>query len=113
MPRELVLNTVDLLADEARRRVADRYPHALLVSAATGEGIAALRERVADLFAERFEAVHLLVPHSDGRVLADLYALGAPIDERDDTDAGVLVRARLPRRDLRRFARYLISSTDV
>jgi GTPase len=113
VPRELVLNKVDLLADEARRRLADRYPHALLVSAATGEGIAELRERVADLFAERFEAVHLLVPHSDGRVLADLYALGAPIDERDDTDAGVLVRARLPRRDLRRFARYLVSSTDV
>jgi hypothetical protein len=54
--------------------------------------------------------VRLLVPHGEGRALADLYALGAPIDERADTDVGVFVRARLPRRDLRRFARYLVSS---
>ena len=30
--------------------------------------------------------VRLLVPYDGGRVLADLYALGAPIDERMDTD---------------------------
>ena len=51
------------------------------------------------------------MPHGDGRALSDLYALGAPIDERADTDDGVFVRARLPKRDLRRFARYLVSSS--
>ncbi|MBA2331996.1 MAG: hypothetical protein H0V94_04310, partial [Actinobacteria bacterium] len=38
-----------------------------------------------------------------------LYALGAPIDEREDGEDGVLVRARLPQREVRRFARYLIA----
>jgi GTPase len=111
LPRELVLNKVDLLDHAQRERLADRYPHALQVSAATGEGLEELRDRVAELFAERFEEVRLLVPHGEGRALSDLYALGAPIEERADTDDGVFVRARLPRRDLRRFARYLVSSS--
>jgi GTP-binding protein HflX len=110
-PRELVLNKVDLLGAAERKRLADRYPDALQVSAATGEGLDDVRERVAELFAERFEEVRLLVPHGEGRALSDLYALGAPIDERTDTHDGVFVRARLPRRDLRRFARYLVSSS--
>ena len=111
VPRELVLNKVDLLDAAERERLANRYPHALQVSAATEEGLEELRERIAELFAERFEEVRLLVPHGEGRALSDLYALGAPIEERADTDDGVFVRARLPRRDLRRFARYLVSSS--
>ena len=82
------------------------------VSAATGEGLEELKERIADRFADRFEDVRLLVPYEDGRVLADLYALGAPIDERTDTDDGVLVRARLPHREVRRFARYLVAGME-
>jgi GTPase len=110
-PRELVLNKVDLLGAAERERLADRYPDALHVSAVTGEGLEELRQRIAKRFAERFEEVRLLVPHGEGRALSDLYALGAPIEERADTDDGVFVRARLPRRDLRRFARYLVSSS--
>jgi hypothetical protein len=57
--------------------------------------------------------VRLLVPYGDGKALAELYALGAPIDERTDTEAGVLVRARLPHRDVRRFAAYLVAGSDA
>jgi GTP-binding protein HflX len=81
----------------------------LQVSARTGEGLDALRERIAERFSDRFEAVRLFLPYEDGGKLAELYALGAPIDERDDQPDGVLVRARLPRRELRRFARYLVA----
>ena len=38
---------------------------------------------------------------SEGGKLAELYALGAPIDERERHEEGVLVRARLPRREIR------------
>ena len=112
-PSELVLNKVDLLDPAARRRLEDRFPGAPQVSAATGEGLDALRERISELFSGRFEEVRLLVPHADVRALADLYALGAPIDERADTDDGVFIRARLPQRDLRRFARYLVASSGT
>ena len=68
---------------------------------ATGEGLDALQTRIAELFADRFEDVRLLVPYDEGAALAALYALGAPIEERATRADGVLVRARLPRRDVR------------
>jgi GTP-binding protein HflX len=111
MPVELVLNKIDAANPLRRRRLANRFPEALQVSARTGEGLDELRHRVAERFAERFEPVRLLIPYADGARLAELYALGAPIDERADRPEGVFVRARLPRREVRRFAPYLIAET--
>jgi GTP-binding protein HflX len=112
IPVELVVNKVDLLDLRARRRVANRFPGALEISAGTGEGIEELKARIAERFADRFDEVRLLVPYDEGRVLSDLYALGAPIDERTDTDEGVVVRARLPQRDVRRFAPYPVAGLE-
>jgi GTPase len=109
VPVEVALNKVDLLDPLARRRLANRYPEALQLSAVTGEGLESLKERIAELFASRFDEVRLLVPHGDGRVLSELYALGAPIEERTDTEDGVLLKARLPRRELARFRPYLVA----
>ena len=53
--------------------------------------------------------MRLLLPYEEGGRLNELYGLGAPIDEREDTPEGVLVVARLPRRELRRFAPYLVA----
>ena len=53
--------------------------------------------------------MRLLLPYDEGGRLSELYALGAPIEEREDTPDGVLVVARLPRRELRRFAPYLVA----
>ena len=113
VPREIVLNKVDALDPLARRRLANRFPGAIQVSARTGEGLDALRERVAERFAGHFEPVRLLVPYADGRVLTELYSLGAPIEERADRADGVHVLARLPRSELGRFAPYLVVERDV
>ena len=109
IPVELVLNKVDRLDALGRRRVAHAFPRALQVSAITGEGLDGLKARIAELFSDRFEDVRLLVPYADGRALADLYGLGAPIAERRDTADGVHVRARLPRQEIGRFARFLVA----
>jgi GTP-binding protein HflX len=109
IPLELVLNKIDLVDTLARRRVAHAFPRALQLSAASGEGLDSLKARIADLFSDRFEDVRLLVPYADGRALADLYGLGAPIAERQDTPDGVRVRARLPRPEIARFARFLVA----
>ena len=109
LQRELVVNKIDLVDDETRRRLSNRYPDALQVSAETGEGLAELRERIAERFAERFEPVRLLIPYSEGGRLNELYALGAPIEEREDTNDGVLVLARLPRREITRLAPYVVN----
>ena len=109
LPMELVVNKIDAVDPMHRRRLANRYPDALQVSAVTGEGLDELRARVAERFAERFQAVRLLIPYDEGGKLNELYALGTPIEQREDTDEGVLVVARLPRREIRRFAPYLIA----
>jgi GTP-binding protein HflX len=109
IPLELVLNKIDLVDPLARRRVAHLFPRALQLSAASGEGLDLLKARIAELFSDRFEDVRLLVPYSDGRALTELYGLGAPIAERRDTPEGVRVRARLPRPEIARFARFLVS----
>jgi GTP-binding protein HflX len=108
LPAELVLNKIDAVDSLRRRRLANRFPEALQVSARTEEGLDALRDRIAERFADRYEAVELLVPYEDGGKLAELYALGPPIESRTDREDGVLIRARLPERDVRRFARFLV-----
>ena len=110
LPIELVLNKVDAADDTRRRALSNRYPEALQVSALTGEGMDELRARIADRFADLFEPVRLLLPYQDGGKLNELYALGAPIEQREDTSEGVLVVARLPRREINRFARYLVGA---
>ena len=112
LPVEIVLNKIDLVDPLTRRRLGNRFPGAPQVSARTGEGLEELQSAVAARFAERFEAVRLLLPYEDGGKLAELYELGAPIDERVDREDGVFVRARLSYADVRRFAQYLIAEED-
>src|SRR6266576_4208640 len=113
LPLEMVVNKIDAVDALRRRRLANRFPDAVQISALTGKGLDKLRARIAERFADRFEAVHLFIPYEDGGKLAELYALGAPIDEREDQEAGVHVRARLPHREVRRFARYLVAEARV
>jgi GTP-binding protein HflX len=112
LPMLHVLNKIDRVDPLRRRRLANRFPGAPQVSAQTGEGIEELQAAIADHFSERFELVRLLLPYEDGAKLAELYALGAPIEERVDGPDGVLIHAHLPRRDLRRFARYLVAEAE-
>jgi GTP-binding protein HflX len=110
LPAELVLNKIDAVDSLRRRRLANRFPESLQVSARTGESLDALRERIAGRFADRYELVELLVPYEEGGKLAELYALGPPIESREDRADGVLIRARLPARDVKRFARFLVAA---
>jgi GTP-binding protein HflX len=108
LPRQIILNKIDAVDEVRRQRLGNRYPEALQVSALTGEGLDELRARTAEHFAERFELVRLLVPYADGARLNELYAMGTPIEEREDTADGVLLVARLPRRELSRFIPYVV-----
>jgi GTP-binding protein HflX len=110
IPRLLVLNKIDRCDEVARRRLLNRAPDAVLVSARTGENLDVLRERIAEHFAGRFERVELFVPHEEGALLAQLYALGSPI-ERDDEPEGVRIRAHLPVGLIERYAAFRVAPT--
>jgi GTPase len=109
LPLELVLNKIDRVDPLRRRRLANRFPGSVQISARDGDGLDLLKARVAERFGARLRSVRLLVPYEQGKVLAELYELGAPIEERLDTPEGVVIVAQLPQRDVTRFAPYLVS----
>jgi GTP-binding protein HflX len=94
-PRLLVLNKIDQLDPDERRLVAARHRGAVLVSALAGEGLEELRRRIEMAFRAGLEEVELLVPYERGAVLSELHDLAGDL-EREDTAAGVVVRARVP-----------------
>jgi GTP-binding protein HflX len=104
-PRLLVLNKADLLDEHERTRAVNGHRDALLVSAATGEGLEELRERIDQEFQRGREAVELLLPYSEGARLAELHELAGEL-EREDTPEGVRVRVLLAPTAAARFARF-------
>jgi GTPase len=108
LPQLLVINKIDAVDALAVRRLGNRFPDAVLISARTGENLDELKRRIAEFFSARFVDVRLLVPHGQGGELSALYATGAPITAREDAAEGVLVTARLPREMVGRFAAYRV-----
>jgi GTP-binding protein HflX len=104
-PRILVLNKADLLDGERRRELSFRHPDAVLVSAATGEGVEALGERIDEEFERALRPIELLLPYDEGGRLAELHDVAGDL-EREDTADGVLVRARVPATVAERFAPF-------
>ncbi|MGH7046853.1 MAG: GTPase HflX [Stellaceae bacterium] len=99
------LNKIDLLDPPARASVenhAMRSSVAAPVSAATGEGCAALLELIDRRLAGDIRAVRLDVPLSDGKTLAWLYRHGEVLGRRDDDEAAHL-SVRLSEPDLARL----------
>jgi GTP-binding protein HflX len=105
VPRLLALNKADLLDDAARAQAWSGRRDALLVSAESGEGLDALRERIDATFVRGLEPVELLVPYSDGGQIAELHELAGEL-HREDTEQGVRVTALLTPASAKRFARY-------
>jgi GTP-binding protein HflX len=80
----------------------------VLVSAATGEGVPVLIERIEAEFARHLLEVELLVPYQEGGRLAELHELAGDL-EREDTPDGVRVLARLPASIAARFAPFVLT----
>ncbi len=107
-PRLLVLNKIDALDDERRRELGFRHPDGMAVSAATGEGMEALGERVQEEFERRLKEVDLLLPYAEGGQLAELHEVAGDL-EREDTADGVRVRVRLPATVAARYERFAVN----
>ena len=80
-----VWNKCDLLDTDTlvEMREAAEGKGAVMLSAATGEGVAALEDRLAVMLTGGAQEVTLMVPSSDGRRLAWLHAHGDVLTEED------------------------------
>jgi GTP-binding protein HflX len=107
-PRVLALNKIDLVGEERRRELGFRHPEAVAVSAQTGEGLDDLRTAIEARFLGSLETVELLLPYDEGGRLSELYDLAGEV-ERENVEAGVLVRARLPAGAVSRFDAFAVN----
>lgn len=105
-----VWNKCDLLdADslEELRESAEGHP-AVILSAATGDGVAALEDRLAVLLTGTAQEVSFILPLSDGRRMAWLHAHGEIVAEEDagEGEAGPMrrVTVRLNPKELGQFS---------
>ncbi|MCG5535826.1 ribosome rescue GTPase HflX [Ectothiorhodospira mobilis] len=102
VPQILVFNKVDLIPGAAPRVEPGAFgePDRVWLSAATGEGVEALRERLAERFAGAMFSGWLELPPGGGRERAHLFDMDAVQEEQTLESGGWRLRVVLPRRRL-------------
>jgi GTP-binding protein HflX len=108
VPEILVLAKADRIDADRRAELQRRHRDAVLISAATGEGLSALEQRIEEEFARTLQDVELLFPYDAGARLAELHALAGDL-EREDMPEGVRVIARLPAAVAARYQEFALS----
>ncbi|MBV8235642.1 MAG: GTPase HflX [Acidimicrobiia bacterium] len=107
VPELLAFNKSDI-APEAKRLV-DRHPGSVLLSAKTGEDVDRLLRTIGDRLRALAPVVELRVPYDRGDVLAALHREGEVLSEAHEPEAAVL-RARFRSGGAGRFEEFVVSS---
>jgi GTP-binding protein HflX len=95
MPRELlVVNKIDAAGDLQLARLRHLLPDAVFVSASRGDGIARLRDRIAELLPRPEVGFELLLPYTEGSLVARIHAEGEVLAE-NHTPEGTRLCARV------------------
>lgn len=95
-PQELlVVNKVDAASDLTLAKLRHALPGAMFVSARTGDGIDALRRRIAELAVPADTAVDVVIPYHRGDLVARLHAHGR-VQQEEHNAEGTRIRARVP-----------------
>ncbi|MGA3163356.1 MAG: GTPase HflX [Verrucomicrobiota bacterium] len=87
-PTIMVFNKMDRLnpggtgANGALNRLREHHPHAVVISATTGEGIASLLAEIGTQLRPKREFLELRVPHGQAAVIARLHKVGQVIERR-------------------------------
>lgn len=91
----LVFNKVDRI-DEARlAELKGAFPDALFMSAHRPEDVAALREKLAEHFAEGYEEREIFVPYAHSKIVAEAHANAQVLEEKHGEE-GTTLRVRGP-----------------
>ncbi|MCU1449638.1 MAG: GTP-binding protein [Acidimicrobiales bacterium] len=106
VPELLAFNKSDV-APEAKR-LAERHPGSVRISALTGEGVDTLLDTVGDRLRSMADVVELLVPYERGDVVAAVHREGEVLLEAHEED-GTRIRARLDEAGAARFREFLAS----
>jgi GTP-binding protein HflX len=94
VPELVVVNKADVADPATLARIRRAEPHAVAVSAVTGEGLDELKRRIADGLPQDVE-VTLHVPYDRGDVVARVHEHGR-VASVEHTDTGSRIVAALP-----------------
>jgi GTP-binding protein HflX len=94
-PELIVVNKTDAASDLGLAKLRRALPGALFVSARTGDGIDALRRRMAELAAPTDTAVDVVIPYDRGDLVARMHADGR-VQQTEHSSDGTRIRARVP-----------------
>jgi GTP-binding protein HflX len=88
-PRLEAWNKVDLLSEQGREALfeeAQRRDNVVPISALNGEGLDALRQRMAEILRSKEQVHEIRLPARDGSKIAWLHARGEVLDQKLDHD---------------------------
>jgi GTPase len=106
VPQLLAMNKIDALDPRAITRLNNLWPHAVLISAQTGEGLDELQARIAEELSRDLVTLTLSVPYDRGDVVAAAHRIGEVIEEKHDEE-GTILDVRLPERARARFSEFV------
>ncbi len=106
-PTLMVFNKIDQLPERnGNLHWLCEYPHAVCVSAKTGEGLDELQAELGIMLRPVRSCLELQVPASDGATLARIRALGQVDEERYEGDI-VHLKARIPDHAREEFSKFI------
>ena len=96
----------------ALNRLQERHPHAVAISATTGEGIASLLAEIGTQLRPKREFLELRVPHEQAAVIARLHQVGQVIS-RSYRGPAARFKARIPPHYHDEFAPYIVREAQA
>jgi GTP-binding protein HflX len=112
-PTVMVFNKMDKLnGNGALSRLQERCPHAVAVSATTGEGIPSLLAEVGSQLRPAREFLELRVPHEQAAVIARLHRVGQVI-ESSYRGTKARFKVRIPPQHHDEFAPFIVAQNVV
>jgi GTPase len=106
VPELVVFNKADRADPDQAKRLLDRYPGSVLLSAETGEGVEGLLAAIGDRLREMTNVVELVVPYDRGDVVAAVHRAGEVVSESHDPE-GTRLWARIRPEDVGRFREFV------
>ncbi|MEV6768432.1 GTPase HflX [Nocardia sp. NPDC051030] len=111
-PQELlVVNKIDALDPMELTQLRGWLPDAVFVSAATGQGLEDLRDRLDKILGGLDVEISVLLPYTRGDLLARIHADGRIISSEHE-EAGTRVRARVPQALAGALTEFAHAGTD-
>jgi len=95
VPELIAVNKTDAASGLSLAKLRRALPGALFVSARTGDGIDALRHKMAELAAPTDTAVDVVIPYDRGDLVSRMHADGR-VQETEHISSGTRIKARVP-----------------